>query len=170
MSVFATMMQPSPSTPRRARRGRATTRLRRAGSGLLCGIAVLCVASTAHAGRDVCLQSSFGETLVFRNVPVLKPGRSVALTGIYLNLVTTIISVPFDGSAMMSGDGATVRIGIFVHEMGAPPLHNFTFEWTAADTTFAGSGFYDSNADYLADGPVSFFALPSTTCRMINVP
>jgi hypothetical protein len=170
MPVFRTKMQDSASTARSTRPARAATTLRRTGSGLLCAIALLCVASTAHAGRDLCLQSTFGETLVFRNVPLLKPGRSVNLTGIYLNLVTRIISVPFEGSAMMSGDGATVRVGIFVHEMGAPPLHNFTFEWTAADTTLGGSGFYDSNADYLADGPVSFIALPSTTCRMIAIP
>ena len=102
--------------------------------------------------------TSFGETLVFRNVPSLRPGRSINLSGIYLNLIDTSISVPFDGSAMMSSDGKHVRIGIFVHEMGAAPLHNFTFEWTASDATFAGSGYYDSNGDYLADGPVSFSA------------
>lgn len=143
-------------------------RIRRIGRVLVWALGFVCLATTAHAGRDVCLNSSFGEQLVFRNVGLLRPGRSINLSGIYRNTVTTIISVPFDGSAMMSGDGTTVRIGIFVHEMGAPPLHNFTFEWTASDTTFAGSGFYDSNGDYLADGPVSFAAFPS--CKQIGIP
>jgi hypothetical protein len=168
MSLLKKIADLSPLAAVRDRRERDRTTRRPIASALLGAIALVSVATTAHAGRDVCLQSSFGETLVFRNVPALRPGRTVLLSGIYLNLVTAVISVPFDGSAMMSGDGKTVRVGIFVHEMGAPPLHNFTFEWTAADATLAGSGYYDSNADYLADGPVSFFTLPS--CQMINIP
>jgi hypothetical protein len=152
----------------RTRRERDRSSRRPSARALLCAVALVGVATTAHAGRDICLESSFGETLVFRNVPALRPGRTVLLSGIYLNLVSAIISVPFDGSAMMSGDGKTVRVGIFVHEMGAPPLHNFTFEWTAADATLAGSGYYDSNGDYLADGPVSFGTLPG--CQTIGIP
>lgn len=167
MSVFGMVRERPPRTGCGVSLGRGGTGGRRTGAALVGALALLCLASTAHAGRDVCLNSSFGEQLIFRNVPSLRPGRSVNLSGIYLNTVTSIISVPFEGSAMMSGDGKTVRIGIFVHEMGAPPLHNFTFEWTAADLTFSGSGFYDSNGDYLADGPVSFLAFPS--CKPIAV-
>lgn len=167
MSLFRMIAQRSPSIAGSAHAQGKGRNLGRTACALVGALALLGIASTAHAGHDVCLQSSFGEQLVFRNVPPLRPGRTVSLTGIYLNLVSRIISVPFEGTAMMSGDGTTVRIGIFVHEMGAPPLHNFTFEWTA-DATFAGSGYYDSNADYLADGPVSFTVYPF--CKTVGIP
>src|SRR5882757_8525479 len=80
----------------------AKCRIRQIGSVLVGALWFVCLATTAHAGRDVCLNSSFGEQLVFRNVGVLRPGRSINLSGIYRNTVTTVISVRFDGSAMMS--------------------------------------------------------------------
>jgi len=105
----------------------------------------LLVPGVARA-KQICIQDETDGYWIFPQVKKLKAGKVVALNGVSLRY-----SAPVAGTASMDFTGA-VRIGVLVHAM-APfdATGNNASVTILGDASFAGTGFYDSNGDYVAD-------------------
>ena len=120
------------------------------------------VAGTA-AAKDICLDGGSSGKVVFRKVKKLKAGGTIPLAGMY---IISGSMAACEGAAAMNSAGNSVSVGIFCH--GLLLSNNFTWEWTATDTTLAGTGDRDLNGDYSPDG--SPLTLTSIDCSTVTVP
>jgi hypothetical protein len=112
--------------------------------------------------KDTCL-SDGSNTYIFKKVKKLKAGRAVSLQGIFLEGGGQ--AAPFDGSAMMLGDGVTVRVGVFVHSL-ALGTNNFTVEWTTT-TDFTGTADFDNDGNFVSSGTLN---LSTVDCKTVTIP
>lgn len=120
------------------------------------------VYSGAAFAKDICLQDSVGAFYIFTKFKSPKHGETVALTG--QHIVGTIQS-PLSGSVTMNSAGTTITAGVFVH--GILTGNNVTVNWSGDPGTLAGTGFVDTNGDYLPDIPLTF---DSVSCSTIVIP
>ena len=117
----------------------------------IAALALALLAPSAAMAKKVCVKDEGGYYWIFPTVKALKPGKAVALSGVYLRL-----SAPVAGTAYMDFTG-TVRIGVLVHSMA--PFDAFGNNATVTiegDSAFNGTGFYDSDGNYVADAPAAW--------------
>ena len=115
--------------------------------------------AAAASAKDICVQDDQGAVFwVFSKVKALKPGKVVALNGIYN---PGGIGAPVTGTAFMTTGGA-VHIGVFVHSMAPFSGLNITVN-EVADATFTGTGNYENSGDSTADGPINWTNVDCST-------
>ena len=124
---------------------------------------LIAVGVAPAAAKNLCL-SDGANSFVFESPKKLKPGKSIALRGIYV--LDGVLSSPFDGSAIMRSD-KSVAIGLFVHNV-VNGSNNFTLEWVTS-TTLAGEAGYDADGDFRTtdDGTLS---LSVVDCKTVTIP
>ena len=120
---------------------------------------MLCFGAAASSAKDICVQDDAGGVFwVFAKVKALKPGKVVALNGIY---GPGGIGAPITGTAFMTTGGA-VHIGVFVHSMAPFSGLNITVNETT-DATFTGTGNYENSGDSTADGTITWTNVDCST-------
>lgn len=129
-------------------------------SVLLIWIALLCTPAQA---KDVCLKDNFNDFYVFSKAKLPKAGKTVPLSGMYIQ--SPHQGQPFAGSATRDKSGAAMRVGIFVQSMIVS--NNITVEWTATPSTWAGAGVFDNTGDYNSDGAM---VLTAVNCNTVVIP
>lgn len=119
---------------------------------------------------DVCTVSVVNgvvsRTLVFRDVPPLRPGDAVSLRGIYFSAAN--VTLPFEGSAVMAADGM-VRIGLLVHTSARrSDLTTADFLLSGeTDTNFSGDLHFRVDGEIYPGGLVTY---EPADCAAIVVP
>ncbi len=122
---------------------------------------VLGSASVASA-KDICITTGFS-AIRFSKIKPLKPGRSVALNGVYIGLFGT--ALPVYGAAYMRMNG-TVTLAVTISDLaGAGGVFHYAIEY--ADASLAGSGYYDSDGDGTSDGT---FVWNADDCSTFSLP
>jgi hypothetical protein len=116
----------------------------------LVAFALAVLSPSAALAKQVCVRDEGGYYWIFPKVKKLKPLQVVALQGVYLRM-----SAPVTGTAYMDGTGV-VRIGVLAHTMApfdpaAPTAGNIAMVNILGDSTFSGTGFYDSDGNYVGD-------------------
>jgi hypothetical protein len=121
----------------------------------LFALAVAVLSPSAALAKDICVRDEGGYFWRFPKVKKLKPLQVVALHGVYLRM-----SAPVTGTAYVDGTGA-VRIGVLAHTMapfdpGGPSAGNIAMVNILGDAAFNGTGFYDSDGNYVADAAAAW--------------
>ena len=116
--------------------------------------------------KDVCLTDTPGNSWIFQKVKKFKTGRAVPLSGIYIKAGETF---PVHGAGVLRANG-NVEVGVLVHAMSegvSATGHNFTASMQVA-TTLDGTGFLDSDGDYLVNS--GLYGWASVDCSTITIP
>ena len=126
-------------------------------------LALTLLVPIAASAKDICVQSSLGETVIFRKVKRLKkPGQVSPLHGIYINGSAV---APISGTAVVRGNGS-VMIAYFSHSM-LTGVVNFT-STLIGTRDFTATGEFDNDGDYSSQG-ISFSISP-VSCKGISIP
>lgn len=126
--------------------------------------ALVLLAPPPAAAKDACVSLFSGTgTLVFHKVkPVKKAGKTTPLYGVYLQGGNKAAA---SGSATMGADGQVV-FGVFVHSLSPSFGNCLTFSVVGAPD-FSGTGQFDNDGDFVADGPVTWTPVD---CKTVAIP
>ena len=111
------------------------------------GAALLLALVGSAAARDICVVSNGGVHWRFYNVQRLRPGKAVALTGIF---DTVNVQCPVAGTAALT-TGNQLRAAVAVYCQAPIAQSNFTLALTGTPD-FDAAGQYDANGDNVSDG------------------
>ena len=118
--------------------------------------------ATPASAKSLCISVDSGSWYyAFPKVKALKPSGAIPLSGFYISFSGTF---PTDGIATESSTGV-VKIGLFNHSMNGG-FNNFTDE-AVLDSSFAGTGSYDSDGDFHSDGTTTW---AEVDCATVTIP
>jgi hypothetical protein len=116
--------------------------------------------------RDICLHDTSNNDWSFQKVKKLKPGRVVALAGIFIEGGE---SYPVSGSAVLRANGS-VEVGAFVHSMSQAIFAGNNFTVSMQTTTgLEGTGGFDTDGDFENDAAVTY-GWAAIDCKSLSIP